>query len=292
MIYTIKNDILSVQVNSLGAELWAIRDLRDNADHLWYGDDKFWDRRASTMFPIAGNVKNGVITVDGTEYPMPMHGFFRDEETVVIEQTETMIRLRGVSSEYTKTMYPFNFAFDSVFSVEGDTVHQKVIITNNSEVDMPFSVAFHPGFLCPFDAAHKNTEYKLRFEQKEDLVNLWTRIQPPRLQKPDLFDTDTLEVCEAFCVPIRYYKGLKSRWVQLEEIDSGRAVRMKIDNFPTVVFWAVNSADFPFVCFEPLEGEFDSGVEYVEFKDRPGNLILKSNEKYENTLSISIIQPE
>ena len=36
-------------------------------------------------------------------------------------------------------------------------------VENQSGEVMPFSLGYHPGFACPFDAAHGTQDYVLRF---------------------------------------------------------------------------------------------------------------------------------
>ena len=49
----IKNDQLTVEISSLGAELQSIKDANGN-EYLWDGDPKYWARRSPLLFPIVG----------------------------------------------------------------------------------------------------------------------------------------------------------------------------------------------------------------------------------------------
>lgn len=52
MIYQIKNDELQVEINSLGAELWSIRD-RAGKEYLWQGEESTGKTGQRTYFLFA-----------------------------------------------------------------------------------------------------------------------------------------------------------------------------------------------------------------------------------------------
>jgi galactose mutarotase-like enzyme len=47
----IKNDQLTLEISSLGAELQSIKDANGN-EYLWDGDEKYWNRHSPILFPI------------------------------------------------------------------------------------------------------------------------------------------------------------------------------------------------------------------------------------------------
>lgn len=288
MIYKIENEIISAEINSLGAELWTLKDIRRETEHLWYGDEKYWDYRACSLFPVCANVKNNTITINGTDYHMPMHGFLRLYEHVVIEHSKTMIRFRFESNEETLKMYPFTFCVDTIFELKENELIHSFEVVNTNQCVMPFSIGYHPGFLCPFDDKHSYTDYMLKFEKKEDLINLSSANRPPEKRKPDLFDCDTIDICDNVFIPVMSYENLKSKWIQLEEKDSGRAIRVNFGNCTTLNLWSV-AKDLPFVCIEPWYAHFENGIAYGEFKNKKGLVHLDAKETFKCYITISII---
>ena len=65
---TLKNDILTVLVSEMGAELQSI--VKNGYEYLWQGDPAFWGRRSPVLFPIVGSVWEKKYRVDGKEYEM------------------------------------------------------------------------------------------------------------------------------------------------------------------------------------------------------------------------------
>lgn len=60
MLYTIQNAKLTITVNSLGAELWSLRDAAGSGyDCLWDGKPEVWPRRAPICFPWCGKIEDG-----------------------------------------------------------------------------------------------------------------------------------------------------------------------------------------------------------------------------------------
>ena len=55
MIQTLKNDLLTVEIDTHGAELQSITANRTNYQYLWHGDKTFWGRRSpfTVSFPVS-----------------------------------------------------------------------------------------------------------------------------------------------------------------------------------------------------------------------------------------------
>ena len=75
MNYTIKNDILNVEISTLGAELQSIK--KNNVEYLWQGDEKSWKNKATNIFPYVGKMQDGKYIYKGKTYEMGSHGLAR-----------------------------------------------------------------------------------------------------------------------------------------------------------------------------------------------------------------------
>lgn len=76
-VYQLKNDFLTVQVKSVGAELISIQNT-EGTEFIWQADPKVWGRHAPVLFPIVGRLKDNHYYLDDKEYQMTQHGFARD----------------------------------------------------------------------------------------------------------------------------------------------------------------------------------------------------------------------
>ena len=86
----IKNEQLTVEISSLGAELQSIKDAQGN-EYLWDGDEQYWNRHSPILFPIVCGLWKDTYRIDGKEYQLGRHGFARDTEFLLISKGEDRI---------------------------------------------------------------------------------------------------------------------------------------------------------------------------------------------------------
>lgn len=155
MRQTLKNDLLTVEIDSFGAELQHITSNATGHEYLWQGDKAFWGRRSPVLFPFVGTVWNGVYRLDGREYPMKQHGFARDREFVPVDSCpddEAWFRLDSDSETF--GLYPRMFSLEIGYRLQGERITVMWRVTNCDRRDMPFHIGAHPAFNYPaFSAA-------------------------------------------------------------------------------------------------------------------------------------------
>ena len=164
MRYTVENEFLRVEVESLGAELASVVDKATGAEMLWQGDPAVWPRRAPILFPYCGKLVNGSYTVEGKQYAGGQHGFARDLEHEFLGCDGTALRFRLASSAETLALFPFDFVLESTYALEGRTLRHTLAVTNTGSRELRFGMGSHPGFNLPFDAEHTTEDYELRFD--------------------------------------------------------------------------------------------------------------------------------
>ena len=86
MRYTLKNEMLVVEIDSFGAELKSVKRKSDDFEYMWQGDPKYWGRTSPVLFPFVGVPKDKEYRYAGKTYAMGQHGFARDMEF----ETETV----------------------------------------------------------------------------------------------------------------------------------------------------------------------------------------------------------
>ena len=109
MNHTIQNETMSITVADHGAELVSIFDQKNNREVLWQADPAFWARHSPILFPQVGMSYGGYYMHQGIRYPMGQHGFARDCDFTLVQQTENTIVHRLTDSEETRKKYPFAF---------------------------------------------------------------------------------------------------------------------------------------------------------------------------------------
>ena len=268
MKYTLENQTLRLTVSAKGAELFDLR--RTAAPEqplLWDGKQDVWPRRAPVCFPWCGKPEEGWYEAEGRRYTAPQHGFVRDLEHTLTEQTADSLtfRLDWPGDEET---CPWPFFFETRHVLEADGVATTCTAVNRGDRPMPVQLGFHPGLACPFLPGAPLSAFQIRFEAPEAPGG--SRIFP---LDPHVFDNDSI------CFP-----DLTSRWIQVEEIATGRHIRVDTQGFPFVLLWS--KPGIPgFVCIEPWLGYVGPGHDLAA---RPGARLLAPGEARAATQHITL----
>ena len=165
MIYTLKNDALTVEISDRGAEVRSIRD-GQGRERLWQGDAAYWEERAPILFPFCGRQWEGRYVAKGRSYDMGIHGFFRLRETTVERADEQELVLVQTDGEDTRSIYPYAFSVRITYRLEGSCLSVRAEITNRGEETMFYGYGGHPGFRVPFGGGSLS-DYHVAFPKGE-----------------------------------------------------------------------------------------------------------------------------
>ena len=292
MEYCMENEYLRVTVTTWGGQLRSVIRKCDGAEHMWQADPDLWGWHAPILFPHTGKVPDGIIEVDGREYESSQHGYARGMEFDFVEQTETSITLELPSGPETRKHFPFDCNLICTYTLEGCTVHHTLTVQNLDEKRMPFGIGFHPAFAVPFDDQHRAEDYEFRFSEQESplcigcrpmgLVHgncyyLGTNIDRIPVDA-HLFDNDS------YCMV-----NLKSENLSIVEKDSGRAVSVRIGEFPYCLIWS--KPGMPrFLCIEPWESLPSAEGSSHRWEEKPAAAILDPGEAWSTTMSVSFLR--
>lgn len=290
MIYPLENDRLAVKINSLGAELWSLVDKSDGAEHLWQGDAAFWGRRAPTLFPFCGRLKDDRYLLGDRTFQATQHGFARDCEHRLVGQKDRSIRFSLSDSGETLEKYPFRFRLFTGYELEENRLTCSLQVENPGPAELPFSIGFHTGYLCPFDSAHSIRDYSVVFEQKEtadeilcDGNGLLSGEKARFLDGRDAMPLSDETFPHSFIL-----ENPKSRWIALRENGSGRAVRVHLSDFPYVALWSTPHR-VPFLCVEPWHGLPDRADTDGQFLRKPGLRKIGAGQTFRCSQTIEIV---
>ena len=253
MIYEIKNDNLSVQINSLGAELFSIKS-NDGCEYLWQGDPAYWGGRAPIMFPICGRLFGGVYTYLGKEYSMPSHGIARSSEFSLKEQGDSFLTLSLVGNDETKKMYPFDFTFDVTFVLKGSSLSVNYKVTNTDTKELIFGIGGHPAFNVPLEKGLCFEDYKVEFEKscdalRVDFSDTCFLTENDKLYRAD--GTKTIELRHNLFDNDAIFLYNVPKKIKLYSDKGEKSVTVKYDNMKYIGLWHATKKDAPYVCIEP-----------------------------------------
>ena len=132
-----------------GGEITSFLDKQTGIQYMYQGDTPYWGGKNPTLFPMVGSTYTKDYVIDGKTYAMKNHGLIRYMTLTAVEGKDDEIVFALDSSEETRRQYPFDFRYEIHYTLEGNRLNIRYVITNTGEKEMPFSFGLHPGFLCP-----------------------------------------------------------------------------------------------------------------------------------------------
>lgn len=277
MRYELKNDCISVEIDSHGAEIKSIQ--KNGTEYMWSGDPKYWGRTSPVLFPFVGSVSNGVYRIDDTEYPMGQHGFARDMEFTLSSQSSKSLVFSLSSNEETLRKYPFDFVLKITYTIEENTLIVSWMVENPSEAPMYFSIGAHPAFNCPIKDGNQ-CDYKLKFNSDNDIEyfllknGLIDKSKKYTLSLnngysdiiPGMFDNDALIIEDG-----------QASEISLCYPDGSEYVTVKT-SAPLFGIWSPAKKNAPFICIEPWYGRCDADGFTGELSEREYSNTLRAGE--------------
>ncbi len=287
-LITIANDQLSAGINPFGAELTHLRDA-DGRELMTDADPAFWTGHAPILFPVVGVVNAGVIRLNGREYPMPKHGFARHSAFEVVEQTATSATFRLTDSDETRAAYPFAFALDIVFTLDGATLAIEARVENCGSMAMPASFGFHPAFAWPLPYGEDRASHRIMFESEEpDALRviaadgtIAAEDRPSPLEGRDLFLRD-----ELFATDALVWDDVKSHAV-IYGAPTGPHLAIAFPDTPKLGIWTKPGAAY--VCVEPWHGIADPTGYTGDYRDKPGVFEVAAGGTKMISMSVTLV---
>lgn len=291
MIYTLENDNLTVKVSTLGAELQGIYSKSTDKEYIWQPGAETWNTHSILLFPNPGRIAHDRTIIGGRVYPATMHGFAKDMEFAVAEQSGEKLVLELVSNDATRFFLPYEYCFRVSFTLKGDMLYQKLEVENRDNKKIYFSLGAHPGFYCPIELGESGDDYVLRFNKPqnmnkliaEDATKLLTRDKIPFLKN----ETD-IPLSETFFNDLpRLYGDVDADTITMLSTKSGRFVEMGIKGFPFMCLWGAPSK-MSIVSIEPWCGMSDyTDTDHV-WETKIGIEFADVGQTFERTLTFRV----
>ena len=142
---TLHNELLTVEVSDLGAELQSIKD-DEGKEYLWQGDDRYWGRRSPILFPIVCGLWKGTYRTEGDTYQMGRHGFARDMNFRVLKKADDRVTYVLSDTEATLRQYPYRFMLSVTYKLVENEIHVIWHVHNTDTREIHFQIGAHPAF--------------------------------------------------------------------------------------------------------------------------------------------------
>ncbi|NDV70415.1 aldose 1-epimerase family protein [Dysgonomonas sp. 25] len=268
---TLSNKRLTIQIDSMGAELSSIVNNETGQEYLWQADPAFWKRHSPVLFPIVGSLWNGEYRHEGKVYKMSQHGFARDCRFSLEQETSSAVSYLLRYDEETLAAYPFPFELRIAYKLEENKVAVIWKVKNVGESPMYFQIGAHPAFYYPdFNPADAERGY-FAFDKPAGLsYNLIKEkgCVEAGIEYPLPLEEDGLlpVTSHTFDKDALILENSQVKKVTLLDKQKRPYLAMSFDA-PLVGLWS-QKGDCPFVCIEPWYGRCDR-VDYTgELKDR------------------------
>ncbi|HAA6520500.1 TPA: aldose 1-epimerase family protein [Listeria monocytogenes] len=286
----LENEVLLVEMKTAGAELTRIFHKDTGLEYLWNADSKFWGRHSPVLFPTVGRLVDDTYLVDGKQYHLGQHGFARDRDFQVIEQTENMVRFELDADEDSLAIYPYKFKLSIIYTIEKNTVAVSYEVENTDNKRIYFSIGAHPAFHLPLTDGTTFEDYYLDFGTEENLETLCLEgpyrsgeikkiVDEPARYLPlsyDLFKNDAL-----------IFEALKQKEMTIKSDKTPHFVKVSFPEFPFVGVWTAKPGT-PFLCIEPWYGIADGAGKSVELRDKAGIEHLEPEAVFASEYEITV----
>ena len=281
MIITLSNTKISASINTIGAELIQLE--KDNKNYIWTVDETYWNKTSPILFPIVGRLKNDTYSIENKTYELPRHGFARNFEFQIVNQTESSVVFVLENNSETLKNYPFEFQLQLEYKLVGNELIMKYSVENKSKVSMPFSIGAHPAFTIE----DSFSDYSLKFNQTEEFIsyeldneqfsNSFRKINSENGQinlNYSLFEKDAL-----------VFKHLQSNKLTLLKKNEP-VFSVQFEGFPYLGIWTKPNA--PFLCIEPWCGLADNVNHNGNIFEKEGINLLHPQEIFSRRIKITL----
>lgn len=274
--------MLNIEIKNEGAELTSIK---FNNKEMLHNGEKFWDRQSPILFPTVGRLRDNQTIINDKKYEIPQHGFAKDMEFELIQETENSKTYLAKSNEETLKMYPFKFKLYTKYIVNENnlTVEYKVINKDNKE--MLFGIGGHPGF--KLDMPQEEYYFELGLEEDEvEFMEVEGNYISNKPAKNILKNNKIIEITkDTFINDAIMMKKLKSNKITLKQKkDNKKILEFSFKEFPILAIWSMPEA--PFICLEPWFNYADRVKETGYFKDKEGVITLNPEKEFNCKFSV------
>lgn len=278
------------RISFFGAELNSFK--HKEQEYIWQANPAVWGRHAPILFPIVGKLRDNRYTFQGKTFALGQHGFARDREFSLVEQSDSAVKMLLRSDESTKVLYPFDFELAVSYSMQPFGIKVTYEVSNTQPLHpILFSIGAHPGFVIPLHAWESLEDYEVDFcDSALNSLELYPLVggyvskekmslpvKNGRLRlKGELFEQDALimDVHPAAQISIRSKK-------------SGSGVGLRYADFRWMGLWT-KAPGAGFICIEPWNGIADTTDHDQQLETKWGIITLEAGKIHKVSYDIII----
>ena len=289
MQYHLEKGSVQAVVETHGGELVSLQNAA-GTEYIGGGDPAFWTGRNPNLFPIVGSLRGNQTKINGEIYEMFRHGFTRNSEFTLIEQTPDSAVLELRETPETLRRYPFPFALRIRHRLLEDGFSTTYTVENTGSDSLPFCIGGHTAIRCPLFPGERFEDYQLVFEVSEDAETLLLTPEGliDRTTEPMMKDgIQTLDYETFRRLDTIIFRDLQSNSVSLVHRETGHGVKLDFHEFPAIGFWTPPGA--PFLCMEPWHGCAGRVEDSDQFLEKPFLIRLHPGEQKRLTYTFTFV---
>lgn len=285
----LSNDLLTVTIDSIGAEVHSVINNRTQTDYIWCGDKRFWGRHSPVLFPLVGKVWEGKYLMDGTEFQLGQHGFARNNEFAEMPaDSEDEVWFALESSGDTLMVYPRHFRLEIGYRLQEARLTVMWRVRNADSRTMHFHIGAHPAFNYPAFDPEDSLHGYLAFDSdslESELLDEYGCVVDGH-EKLHLDQDDLLPLIPTTFERLKTIILADSQVRRVSMLDAHKRPYVSVlFDAPVVGIWSP-SPDAPFVCIEPWWGHPDHEGYKGEFVDRPFTNTIEPGQTFEASYTI------
>lgn len=289
-IIYLENSQCRAEFSLHGAELTSFKNCRTGDEYLWQADPAIWNRSAPFLFPNVGRLKDNTYFYQNKKYYLGQHGFLRDVEFSLEQETPDEVVLSFVSSQVTLENYPFHFRATVTYRLSENHLSVCFKLENTDQQTIYFSYGNHAGFAAPINPDLTFEDYYLVIkpeecrerivltaEKQSDLLHTTKEESAPIHLDHELFKHDAL-----------IYKTVGKTEITLKSDKDPAKLVVSYENFSYVGIWSPYPKCGNFICIQPWCGIADRVGTDQQWENKTGIQALAVGESFERTFQLSI----
>jgi galactose mutarotase-like enzyme len=277
---------ITAVVNFFGAEICSIKNA-EGLEFIWQGNKDIWPRHAPVLFPIVGKLKDNAFKFNNSTFSLGQHGFARDMEFSLLDQTQNSCTFELRSCDQTKKAFPFDFVFQINYTLDQNTLVTNYKVLNPSAETIYFSVGAHPGFNCPLLPTEKFEDYYLQFETSSpNITELNGGLRSASKKPLKLTDKKLAITANLFDNDALVFEDSQINQISLCSAKSNHKISLSCKNWPYFGIWS-KKGNTDFVCLEPWYGIADIETTKSQFTNKEGIIQLAPKMEFNSSFSLT-----
>lgn len=252
-VWHLENCRFRVTVQAQGGELCSLWDKAIGTEWMWQPQEGVWNNSATQLFPVVGRLIHDGIWQGAQFYPLPAHGFLRQQAFCCLEHSANCLTLEATASEATFAVWPWHWRVTLNVELTDDGLLFSQEVTNEDKTPFWFSIGWHPGFALPLSSEQG---WQVRFAGDGVKGPLPTRQRTltvaENLPTRDAFLLQT----DSFTDGAVYFADSREQFIQVCSPDGKTVLSMETTVQEWLALWGVPGTDL--LCIEPLAGTTDA----------------------------------